>query len=41
MKRSRRMTSGRPSSSAMVSSHMLTWYAESGEPEKNSTVVGR
>ncbi len=34
MARSRRMTSGLASRPAMVSSHMLTWYAESLEPEK-------
>ncbi|CAM5252325.1 hypothetical protein SHIRM173S_01228 [Streptomyces hirsutus] len=41
MTRSRRMTSGRVSSCSMASSHMLTWYAESLEPEKYSTVSGR
>lgn len=35
------MTSGRDSICSMVSSHMLTWYAESSEPEKYSTVCGR
>ncbi len=41
MTRSRRMISGLESSFSMVSSHMLTWYAESLEPEKYSTVSGR
>ncbi len=40
MTRSRRMISGLESSFSIVSSHMLTWYAESLEPEKYSTVSG-
>lgn len=41
MTRSLRTISGRVSSCSIVSSHMLTWYAESLEPEKYSTVCGR
>ncbi len=40
MARSRRMISGLESRFSMVSSHMLTWYAESFEPEKYRTVSG-
>lgn len=40
MPRSRMMIRGRPSICSIVSSHMLTWYAESSEPEKYRTTVG-